>query len=426
MEDTQPPLPAKIDLAIIGAGPHALTLVTHLLQKRQIIRGKFLVFDPSGRWMSRWHQQFAALEIPHLRSPAVHHPDPNHFALRKFAENRSSELYPPYDLPGSRLFEDFCQDIIPAWDLQDKVISSGIKRLEPLKNPSTKVMLRGSATGAGSFRLWLENGQSIIARRVVLATGSAKIQKPDWVNQIDSGYPDDKLCHSSCVDLRKIHFRNERVLIVGGGLTSGHLAVGAISRGAKVHLMIRRQLQEKLFDAEPGWLGPKYLKDFFAEQDYKKRFAMIVQARNGGSVTPAMGMQLRREVRNGNLQIDENCQVARASWLGENWRVECSDGTQHECNRIWLSTGTTFDATSEALLQEVLAAYPIELVNGLPVLDEYLRWWGCELFLMGGLAALQVGPTARNLSGARMASEKIVPAIVKPSISLSQRKSAFV
>ncbi len=38
---------------------------------------------------------------------------------------------------------------------------------------------------------------------------------------------------------------------------------------------------------------------------------------------------------------------------------------------------------------------------------------------MGGLAALQVGPTARNLSGARMACEKVVPAIVKPSIALS-------
>jgi lysine/ornithine N-monooxygenase len=57
----------KIDLAIIGAGPHALTLVAHLLQKRQSIKSKFAVFDPSGTWLSRWKQQFAALEIPHLR-----------------------------------------------------------------------------------------------------------------------------------------------------------------------------------------------------------------------------------------------------------------------------------------------------------------------------------------------------------------------
>jgi hypothetical protein len=123
-------------------------------------------------------------------------------------------------------------------------------------------------------------------------------------------------------------------------------------------------------------------------------------------------MQLRRQVRNGNLRIDENCQVVKAEWLGNSWLVRCSDGSQHEFSRIWLFTGSKFDVTTEPLLKEVLAAYPINIVNGLPVLEESLRWRGCELFIMGGLAALQVGPTARNLSGARMASDKIVPACI--------------
>lgn len=413
MQDTPPSIPQTIDLAIIGAGPHALTLVTHLLQKRQNIRGKFLVFDPSGTWMSNWERQFAALEIPHLRSPAVHHPDPNPFALRKFAESRGSELFPPYDLPGTKVFGDFCQDVISRFSIPQQVIPLKVIRIEPLRH-----LIRPR------LRLWLEDGQAIMARRVVLATGSAKLNFPDWVNQIESLYPQDRLCHSHTVDLRKLRFMGEKVLIIGGGLTSGHLAVGAISRGAKVDLMLRRQLQEKLFDAEPGWLGPKYLKGFFAESDYAQRFTMIKQARNGGSMTPAMGMQLRRQVRHGNLKLDENCQVVKAEWLGENWLVKCSDGSQQEYSRIWLSTGTQFDATSEPLLQEVFAAYPTSIVNGLPVLDEYLRIPGSELFIMGGLAALQVGPTARNLSGARMASEKIVPAIVKPSLSLSHLRSA--
>ena len=103
---------SKVDLAIIGAGSHALTLVTHLLQKRQKIRSKIAVFDPSGRWLSQWKHQFAALGIPHLGSPAVHHPDPNPFALRKFAESRPHELFHPYDLPGTQLFDDFCGDVI--------------------------------------------------------------------------------------------------------------------------------------------------------------------------------------------------------------------------------------------------------------------------------------------------------------------------
>jgi hypothetical protein len=36
------------------------------LQKRQDLREKILVFDPSGDWLTQWHRQFAAQEIPHL------------------------------------------------------------------------------------------------------------------------------------------------------------------------------------------------------------------------------------------------------------------------------------------------------------------------------------------------------------------------
>jgi cation diffusion facilitator CzcD-associated flavoprotein CzcO len=409
MATSPPQLTNRINLAIIGAGPHALTFVTHLLQKRPKIRGKFLVFDPSGTWLSRWEQQFAALEIPHLRSPAVHHPDPNPFALRKFAQSRPQELFPPYDLPGTRLFEDLCHDVIQRWDIQDVVVPAKVKRLEPLHQ---------------GFRLWLQDGESIIAKRVILATNNSQIQIPDWVNEIASAYPEDQLCHSQEVDLRKLHLAGERVLIVGGGLTSGHLALGAMTRGAKVQLLIRRQLQAKLFDAEPGWLGPKYLKGFFATSDYQLRSQMIQKARNGGSMTPAMAMQLRRFVRAGQAIIDENCEILAAQWLGHHWQVKCNDGNQYECDRIWLSTGSKFDVQAEPLLQEVFNTYPIPIVNGLPVLDTCLRWPGCELFLMGGLAALQIGPTARNLSGARMASEKIVPAIIKPSVVLPYPKIA--
>jgi hypothetical protein len=66
-----------------------------------------------------------------------------------------------------------------------------------------------------------------------------------------------------------------------------------------------------------------------------------------------------------------------------------------------------------------ILASPRPLVNGFPILDEHLRWHGCELFIMGGLAALRVGPTARNISGARMASDRIVPALTKSTISFS-------
>lgn len=401
-------LPSQIDIAIVGAGPQALTLVTHLLQKRQKLRHRFLVFDPSGSWMSRWQHQFDALKIPHLRSPAVHHPHPNPYALREFAQERENELFPPYDLPGTKLFQEFCQDIICQWELQERVVKASVTSIELV-----------SDWGYSRFRVSLQDGQSVIARRVVLATGAGKTITPNWVGKISSPYPQDRLCHSQEVDLRRLQMTGERVLIVGGGLTSGHLAVGAISHEAKVLLMPRRQLQEKHFDAEPGWLGPKYLKGFWAELEWENRLKLIQQARNGGSITPAMMTQLRRLKREGKLTFYEQCQIVEAHWQGNSWQVYCDDGEEYKCDRIWYATGTRFDATTDPLFSNIIDAYPTPIVKGLPVLDEHLRWPGCELFVMGGLAALQLGPVARNLYGARMASERIVPALTKPSLGLS-------
>ncbi len=186
--------------------------------------------------------------------------------------------------------------------------------------------------------------------------------------------------------------------------------------------MARRPLQEKLFDADPGWLGPKYLKDFWAETDWLARWELIQQARNGGSMTPAMMTQLRRQERIGHLTFYEQCQVVHAQWQGSRWQVRCDDGTEHECDRIWLATGTKLDITADPLLTEILDTYPIPVVKGLPVLDTHLCWQDCELFIMGGLAALQVGPVARNLSGARMVSERIVPALTQSRIAASPNR----
>ena len=387
-----------LNLAIAGAGVHALTLALHLIQKRKNFGDRFLAFDPSGSWLSQWHRQFAMQEIPHLRSPAVHHPAPDAFNLRSFAESRTNELHPPYDLPSTELFEDFCKQAIQEFKVNDRVVKATITRLEPL-DPH--------------FRLWLDDGNSLVARRVILATNKTFVQIPEWVNKIAESYPKVRLVHSHSIDLRSLgSLFGEKIIIVGGGLTSGHLAMGAINRGAKVGLMSRRKLKAKVFDAEPGWLGPKYLKGFEAETDWEKRRQMVISARDGGSLTPEMLNRLEQANRSGQVDFYENCEVMKAEWKGNFWRLICEDGMELNCDRLWLATGTKFDVKADPLLTEIIEQFPIEVVGGFPIIDPCLRWKGCELFLMGGLAALQVGPTARNISGARMASDRIIPALI--------------
>lgn len=392
-----------LDIAVIGAGPHALTCVTHLLQKRKSWQRRIRVFDRSGEWLSQWRQQFAHLEIPHLRSPAVHHPDPNPFALRGFAENRAPELYPPYDLPGTSLFNQFCDRVVENWQLQRHVVKAEVIQIEPL-NPG--------------FLLTMADGNSQRAKRVVLANGGAQRFLPAWVKAIPTPYPSDRLQHSSQIDLRGLHCAGERILIIGGGLTSGHLAIGAVQRQARVTLMHRRVFYGKLFDAEPGWLGPKYLDGFQAEPCWHKRAMTVLTARDGGSLTPTVLHQLRHHRSQGDLVFQEDCQVEQVAWGEDHWQVSCSQGHQTAYDRIWVATGSQLDVMQHPLLHRIQATHPTEVVRGLPVLDRHLRWPGLELFVMGGLASLQIGPTARNLSGARMASDRIVPALVKARLPL--------
>lgn len=388
---------STVSIGIIGAGPQALTLVTHLLQKRKQWRDRLTVIDPHGDWLKQWYQQFTALEIPHLRSPVVHHPDPHPYALRGFAENRPDELFNPYDLPGTKLFEDFCTEVVKSWGLENRVYRGQVVKIVPCR---------------GNFQLFLTDGEIINVRRVVLATNQGEIQIPAWVNQIKTKYPQDRLLHSQQINLANLQIKDERILIIGGGLTSGHLAIGGVNRGAKITLMTRRDLQIKLFDADPGWLGPKYLKGFNAELNWYRRWEMIQQARNGGSITPKISWELRRSK---NVEFWENCQVKEAQWEEHKWRVICSNGLEKEFERIWLAKGTTFNVKNNPLLTEVLEAYPTDIIQGLPVIDQYLRLPKSEFYFMGALAGLQIGPVARNLAGGRKASEMIVEGMIKHS-----------
>ena len=213
-------------------------------------------------------------------------------------------------------------------------------------------------------------------------------------------------------------------MIVGSGLSSAHLAVGAAKRGAKVIMMARRRFYDRIFDADPGWLGPKYLKQFDAQSSWEKRYQILQDARDGGSVTPELMFKLRRLERQGQLNFYEQCEVEIAQWQGEHWQIHCRTFEEHLClnhlpiHRIWLATGTETNLRSHPLLRDIQQQFPVKWVQGLPILDEHLRWPGCELFIMGAGAALRLGPVARNLAGARMASDRIVPALTKRSLAL--------
>uniref|UniRef100_A0A4W5Q646 Zgc:113276 n=1 Tax=Hucho hucho TaxID=62062 RepID=A0A4W5Q646_9TELE len=239
----------------------------------------------------------------------------------------------------------------------DSVLTKGtVDRLSP-------VMSEGIVT---SFKVFLQNGDVLEARRVVMATGPSRAQManiPFWVSSIAESYPEERLQHTvqlmhhhpasqsvrqqepgsqnqeqeeSSSSLSSCGLRagpyvvcepGQRVVVVGGGLTSAHIISIALQQGAShVTWVMRRHLQLKQFDVgdveslvgryshvEHGIKmdGLAYLRQFYNESSVHKRLAMIRQARKGGAVTPEAYAALQPYIQTGQLAVRAYCQVQK-------------------------------------------------------------------------------------------------------------------
>lgn len=383
----------ECDVLVVGAGPHALTCCSYLVRHRPALHERLRVVDPDG-WLTCWNRQFDALRIDRLRSHVIDHPDPEPYALWEFAQGPDQQMG-PYTAPGVGLFSSFCRTIIARYGL-DEILRCG--RVERIVNSR-----RG---------LWvmLNDGDRLLAQRVVLATNTRVPRFPDWARDLAIQAPPGRVLHTEELDLRGMSLDGQRVMVIGGGLTAGQLALTALTCGATVTLVSRSRLRSQVFDIQGGWLTPSYLRGFSAEPAAHRR-AELIRAARRSSMTPAVVVAVQEGVGAGTIDVREGCQVRSASWDGSCWRVSL-DHRIEEVHHIWLATGTVPRLDTQALLAQIVASQPTEVAGGLPVLDSACRWPGTELHLMGGLAALQLGPAARNLVGARMAAERIVPCVV--------------
>ena len=72
--------------------------------------------------------------------------------------------------------------------------------------------------------------------------------------------------------------------------------------------------------------------------------------------------------------------------------------------------GVSPDCTKNSLCQRLLEQWPVEVIGGYPKLSDDLEWTD-NLFVVGGLASINVGPGAANLSGMRRAAQIVTNAL---------------
>lgn len=204
-------------------------------------------------------------------------------------------------------------------------------------------------------------------------------------------------------------------VIVGGGLTSAHLCAQLAPRG-HIHLLIRRDLRIKQYDLELKWMGTgrRQNRREYEGTPLEQRATINKAVRDGGSITPELFSTMARLQQQGLLQIHEFTEVVTASF-DDCWSVVLTDDEVLSADYLICASGTSVDIFTDPLLADLQKTHPVEVCGGLPVLTESLQWGTAPVYVMGNIAALELGPDAVNMNGATRGALRISSALALAS-----------
>jgi FAD-dependent urate hydroxylase len=385
------------DVAVIGAGPYGLAAAAHLRASGQDIAvlGKPMEFwedqMPKGMFLrSAWYAS-------DISDPA------QNFSLGDFKTREQQEFSAPVPLDAFvRYGHWFQRHMVP--DLDERRVT----RID--KN--------------GSFKLSLSDGDTLSAKRVVIAAGiSPFANRPPEFNDLQPRLASHSSEHN---DLGR--FRGQRVLVIGGGQSAFESAALLKENGVEVELVMRapevRWLHGSVhFRATLGALrrllypptdvGPPGLNQLIARPHLFRLLPRALQTKWAyRAIRPAASTWLRD--RMAGVKITTGRMVRRAAVCGDMARVDLDDGTHREIDHVILATGFRVDISRYNFLgPEVLRALKIE--QGYPRLTLGLESSIAGLHFMGAPAARSLGPLVRFVSGTGYSARALTESIARSS-----------
>lgn len=375
---------------IIGGGIQGCTLASYLRKKMNIDANDLVIIDPKDQPLKNWFQFTNRIGMTYLRSPSIHHIDPSPFSLEKFArtsfENGDKKFYAPYDRPDLELFNQHCQEVLSQINIKTSWVQGRVTEL-------TK--------SSGGWLVTLQDGYSIQGKNVAIAIGlSDQLRWPSWAKE--GKRLGANIAH--VFDEKEELKEASSVVIIGGGISAAHATLKwSKSLPGQVTMITRQPLTVHQFDADPGWLGPKHMNKFCKVSCYDERRKLIKEARFPGSLPSELRVEIERQRKLGKvtLLIDEVIEVAQNELTLKTGKTLYHEG-------ILLATGFEQKPPGMDWLKKLIEENSLPCAScGYPIPKSSLEW-GKGLYLLGALAELQLGPVARNISGARRGAERIL------------------
>ncbi len=384
------------DVAIVGAGPYGLAAAAHLRAVNVSVR----VF---GEAMSFWRRHMPS--GMKLRSPwiATHIADP-------LGRYRLDDYFGETGLPLPELLpvENFIG--YGTW-FQDQVAP----------DLDTRTVVRVTPRDGG-FRIVLEDGENVFARRVVMATGL--LHHEHRPAQFD-GLPRSLVSHS-CEHTDSAQFRGRRVAVIGRGQSACESAALLHEAGADVEIICHGHL---VWNADPGTRGAlrKGLRSLLGNalippsQVGPFPFNWLVEAPalirhlsvgardrlNEHCLHPTAILWLRPRLQ--DIPRHEGTGIIEAQRDGDRIVLKV-DGNSRRVDHVLLATGYRISVDKMDILDPRLRSRIARHADS-PVLSGGFESSVDGLHFIGASAVASFGPLLRFIAGAGFAARRIARAV---------------
>jgi thioredoxin reductase len=384
------------EIAIIGAGPYGLSIAAHF-------RAAGLNFRIFGSPMRTWIEQMP--QGMRLKSEgfasSLYDPDSS-FTLAEFCRQKNlayADLGLPVPLETFSAYGlEFQRRFVP--ELENKVVV-GVKR------------------EAGGFKIRLAEGETLTAKKIVVAVGLSHF---DYVPSVLAALPEPFVTHSSrhrTLD----RFRGREVVVVGAGASALEIAALLHQDGIPVQVVARgnsilfhspprakRSLVDKLRKPVSGLVLGWHLflcTNFplvFRHMPEKFRFEKVRSV-----LGPAPGWFVSEQVK-GKIPFHLGSTITKAEIGNGRVKLELRNRSGApqtiQADRVIAGTGYRVDLGRLSFLDSELHAR-IREVEQTPVLSAHFESSVPGLYFVGSPAANTFGPLMRFAYGARFAARRL-------------------
>lgn len=387
------------DIVILGAGPYGLSAAAYL----RAVKG--LEVRVFGEPMSFWERYMPAGMLLRSGWQASHISDPARaFTLDAYKSAVASDFAAPVPLDRFVQYGHwYQQQVVPDLDRR--------------KVASVDHNHRG-------FHVTTDDGETLHARRVVVATGIAPFA---WRPPEFADLPREMASHSA--DHRGFAgFKGRRVAVVGGGQSALESAALLKEAGAEVEVLVRaprihwlgwqRRIKRR-FGAlgralyAPTDVGPAGISRLVACPDYFRRLPRRLQDRIARRcIRPAGAYWLPARLQGVPLSMDRSLRSATPQ--GEQLRLVLDDGSERRVDHLLFGTGYRIDLARYPFLAPGLLT-GIARHNGYPILTRGFESSVPGLHFLGAPAAYSFGPLLRFVSGTEFVGRSLKQLIEESS-----------